>query len=69
MRADSPLLLCTPLHSPQALKGNGVTVSINADKPRKGAFVICKVGTTKPLLQLLDMVSRQRGYTISSFAA
>ena len=32
-----------------------MTVAINAEKPRKGAFVVSKQGSSKPLLELLNM--------------
>ena len=39
----------------KALKEAGYTVTINASKPRKGAFVITREGEVSPLLELLDM--------------
>lgn len=37
------------------LKKAGWSVSINADKPRKGAFVVTIVGESKPAIEFLAL--------------
>ena len=39
----------------KALKDAGYSVSINPEKPRKGAFVVTVDGSDKPAVELLDM--------------
>lgn len=37
------------------LKSAGYKVTINGEKPRKGAFVVKISGSEKPIIELLDM--------------
>lgn len=39
----------------KALKEAGYSVSINAEKPRKGSFVVTVVGETEPSIELLGL--------------
>jgi hypothetical protein len=38
-----------------ALSKEGWSVSINAEKPRKGSFVVTVVGESKPAIELLEL--------------
>lgn len=39
----------------KACQDAGFTVTINPEKPRKGAFVIVREGVSTPVVELLDM--------------
>lgn len=51
---------------------DSVDVTINKEKPRKGAFVVTVVGADKPVVQLLDMprpFSKLKALTIEDVAS
>jgi len=51
---------------------DGVDVTINKDKPRKGAFVVTVAGVEKPIVELLDMprpFSKLKALTIEDVAS
>ena len=39
----------------KALSKEGWSVSINVDKPRRGAFVVTVTGESKPIIELLEL--------------